>query len=102
MDTHFTISAGMPHRKMMKQLAEIHREKEKKIKNDDTKEFQEYPNDFEEEQEENPHNYNIFEALEGRKKKNFLDLIKLCENQLQTVHSHGIFLFCFVISNTLY
>ena len=35
-----------------------------------------------------------FPKMEERKKKNLLDLVKLCENQLQTINNNGIlFLF---------
>lgn len=57
----------MPHRKILRQLAEKHREEEWQKQ----KAMEEYPNDFEEDQEE-----------EKRKKKNLFDLVKICENQL--------------------
>ena len=66
-NTHFTISAGMPHRKILRQLAEKHREEECQKQ----KLMEEYPNDFEEEQEE-----------EEKRKKNLFDLVKICKNQL--------------------
>jgi len=74
----------MPHRKMLRQLAEKHREEEiQKMKAVD-----EYPNDFEDyPEEENNNNYNIFQVLEEKRKNNLIDLVKLCENQLTSNES---------------
>lgn len=80
MNTHFTISAGLPHRKMIKHLAQLHREEEEK--NQET--INEYPNDFEEENDQNQQGYNLFAVLEERRKRNLVDLVKLCEKQLES------------------
>ncbi len=70
----------MPHRKIIKKLAEIHKEQEKQKKNN-SNDLDEYPDDFEESEDDN--NYNIFAAIEEKRKKNLFDLVQLCENQLQ-------------------
>lgn len=68
---------------MMKKLAEMHREKEKK----DQEVLKEYPEDFDEEKEQENNEYNIFSALEQKRKENLNDLLKICENQLESKKS---------------
>lgn len=70
----------MPHRKVLRQLAEKHREEIQKQKAEE----EEYPNDFEEEteQKDNAANFNLFQVLEEKRKKNLVELVRLCENQL--------------------
>ena len=72
----------MPHRMLIKQLAQKHREQEKEKKRI-SNEKEEYPNDFEED-EKNNEGYDLFQALQEKKERNLKDLLKLCENQLQT------------------
>ena len=61
-------------------MAELHKEKEKQKKKN-SHDLEEYPDDFEESEDDN--NYNIFAAIEEKRKKNLIDLVQLCENQLQ-------------------
>lgn len=65
---------------MIKHLAQLHREEEEKNKET----INEYPNDFEEENDQNQQSYNLFAILEEKKKRNLVDLVKLCEKQLES------------------
>lgn len=65
---------------MIKHLAQLHREEEEK--NQET--INEYPNDFDEENDKNEQSYNLFAILEEKRKRNLVDLVKLCEKQLES------------------